>query len=410
MEKSISLLVLLSFLCLSISACTQKEATETVEQPSKASPGVKKTVTLTPMAIKRFGIAMITVQEKEDRQPLTTTGEIKADENNVFHINSLSNGRVLSDFVQLGDVIKSGQTLAILQNLDVSKVYGDYIHQAHQNEIDTHLEETKMRLAQKNYERIKMLFQEKIAAEKDLLKAEADYQIASQTVAGLKEHATHIREEAKVMLAAYGVKIGPTNSEHIESNSPITAPRSGVIIKKNITIGDVVTNSEPLYVVGDLNQVWLDIAVYDQQLQNIKIGDPVLFSSESLPGQSIKGVINYIKPSTEDNTGTFIARAVLINRHGALKPGMLGKVQIQQEHSTKKLFVPENAVQKYHNETFVFTASTPGEYKKQVVELGDHVDGGYFIASGLKAGNEIVGNGSFTLKAEMLKDLTAGDE
>jgi cobalt-zinc-cadmium efflux system membrane fusion protein len=85
-------------------------------------------------------------------------------------------------------------------------------------------------------------------------------------------------------------------------------------------------------------------------------------------------------------------------------------VQIQQEHSTKKLFVPENAVQKYHNETFVFTASTPGEYKKQVVELGDHVDGGYFIASGLKAGNEIVGNGSFTLKAEMLKDLTAGDE
>jgi RND family efflux transporter MFP subunit len=309
----------------------------------------------------------------------------------------------------LGDIIHPGQTLAIVQNLDVVKAYGDYIHQAHENEIQVHLSETRLALAKKNYERIKNLFQEKIAAEKDFIKAESDKKLEEEVLRGNLEHATHIKEEAKAMLAAYGVKLGDEHSEHVQSNSPITTPRGGVIIKKAITVGDVVSNTEPLYVVGDLSHVWLDIAVYDKQLQSIKEGDAVTFTSDSLPGRTITSHISYIKPSTEDGSGTFVARAILDNQHLELKPGMLGQVKIENHDVRRLPFVPDEALQKYGNEQFVFVVEPDGTYKKQPVETTKRVGDGFLVDRGVKAGEQIVGKGSFTLKAELLKGTTAGN-
>ncbi|MBX9569365.1 MAG: efflux RND transporter periplasmic adaptor subunit [Candidatus Obscuribacterales bacterium] len=407
MKKPVVLsLTLFTFSCVALTSCSRQEAHEDVSAPA----GPVDRITLSPKAIEHFGLTVVTVVQRSDIQTLSTTGEIKADENRVFHINSLSNGRVVTDNVMLGDIIHPGQTLAVVQNLDVAKVYGDYIHQAHQNKMDINLSETRLALATKNYNRIKALYQEKIAAEKDFLKAEADKELEQETLRGLKEHATHIKEEARAMLAAYGVKLGDGHSDHIESNSPITTPRGGVIIKKTVTVGDVVSNSEPLYVVGDLSHVWLDIAVYDKQLQSIKEGDEISFTSDSLPGRILKSHISYIKPSTEDGSGTFVARAVLDNPHLDLKPGMLGQVKIHQRHAEQLAFIPGDALQKYGKEQFVFLAEPGGSYKKQPVELAKKVEGGYLITHGLTPGQRIVSKGSFTLKAEMLKGTMAGED
>ena len=407
MEKSIALtFIVFGTACSCLFGCARKEAVEEVKTKTES----KDTLTLSPKAVQRFGFSTVTVQSKEHSQPITSTGQIVADENKVFHISSLSNGRVVSDTVMLGDVIHAGQKMAIVQNLEVSKIYGDYIHTAHQNDIDARLEETRLELAKKNYDRIKKLFEEKISAEKDMLKAEADYKLSEETLRGLHEHATHIREEARVMLAAYGVTLGSPNTETIVSNSNVIAPRTGVIIKKNVTVGDVVTNSEPLYVVADLSQVWLDIAIYDKQVEIVKTGDKVKFISDSLPGRVVSGRISYIKPLAEDKTGTFVARAVVANPNLDLKPGMIGQVEIQSLHSPSLAYLPETAVQKYGNESFVFIEQPNGSYKRQAVVLGDHLSGGYFITSGIRTGERVVDKGSFTLKAEMLKSTTSGAE
>ncbi|MBZ0189049.1 MAG: efflux RND transporter periplasmic adaptor subunit, partial [Candidatus Obscuribacterales bacterium] len=297
----------------------------------------------------------------------------------------------------------------VVQNLEVAKVYGQYIHEAHQNEIDIHLSQTRLALAKKNYDRIKSLYQEKIAAEKDYIKAESDKKLEEETLRGLKEHAIHIKDEASAMLEAYDVKLGAGHSVHVKSSSPIRTPRGGVIIKKSVTIGDVVSNTEPLYIVGDLSQVWLDIAVYDKQLQSIRKGDAITFTSDSLPGRTITSRISYIKPSTEDGSGTFVARAVLKNPHMELKPGMLGQVAIQNHSAGQLAFIPEEALQKFGKEQFVFTVDSDGSYRKHVVEPSKRVDGGILIISGVTPGQRIVGKGSFTLKSEMLKG-TMGDE
>jgi cobalt-zinc-cadmium efflux system membrane fusion protein len=406
MRNGVLVLIITTLVCCSVTSCARPEERNAAEE----APAPGDTVKLSPKAAERFGLSVVTVSEKSDVQSLTTTGEIKADENEVFHINSLTNGRVVKDNVNLGDIIHPGQVLAVVQNLEVAKIFGEYIHEAHQNEINIHLSQTKLALAQKNYERIRGMFKEGVAAEKDYIKAESDKKLEEETLRGLNEHTTHIREEAQALLSAYGVKLPPGHFEHIESTSPITTPRGGVIIKKTVTIGDVVTNTEPLYVVGDLSHVWLDIAVYDKQLQGIKQGDRISFSSDSLPGRTFASRISYIKPSTEDGSGTFVARAVLQNPHLDLKPGMLGQVKILQQHIGRLAFIPEDALQKYGNEHFVFLVEPGGTYKKQIVEPGRRVDGGYLVTHGLQAGQQIIGKGSFTLKAEMLKSTVAGEE
>jgi cobalt-zinc-cadmium efflux system membrane fusion protein len=89
---------------------------------------------------------------------------------------------------------------------------------------------------------------------------------------------------------------------------------------------------------------------------------------------------------------------------------VLGQATIATEAHEPQPFVPENAVQSYGNEKFVFRAKEKGQYQKQTVELGSKVAGGYLVQSGVQAGDKIVGKGSFTLKAEMLKSQFSEEE
>ena len=395
-------------LCCIVAGGCQRESGVPRSDPTKenSAPPDAQVVQLSADAIKSFGIEEGTVGERPNTTIIKTTGEIKADDNRVFHINALTGGRVVSDKVQLGDVIQSGQTLAVLQNQEVVKIYGDFRHQFHQNEIEIALSKTRARLATKNYERISSLYKEKIASEREFIKAEADKELEEETLKGLQKHSRHIVEEARALLRAYGVNIQDTSAERIESVCPVTAPAGGVIIEKNITVGDIVSSAQPLYVVGDLSQVWMDVNVYDKQLQDMKLGSKVRFTTDSLPGRVIQGTITFIKAFT-DSSATFTARANIVNPGLALKPGMRGQVEIIESSGSARPFVPDGALQKYQDECFVFVVDSGRCYRKQDVKIEHQVSGGYLV-SGVVPGQKIVTDGSFTLKAELMKRLSGG--
>ena len=89
---------------------------------------------------------------------------------------------------------------------------------------------------------------------------------------------------------------------------------------------------------------------------------------------------------------------------------MFGNITIINNHKENKTYVPISAVQKYGKETFVFLDLGNGKYKKQDVVLGERDNEGYFIDEGLNFGDKVVGNGSFTLKSEMLKSEFAEED
>lgn len=377
---------------------------------TEESEPISDVIELSPQAIQQTGIQTLTVQTRGVSAEITTTGEVKANENTVFHISPFVGGRIVQENVILGQSVNRGQTLAVVRNIEVAKANADFIHQLHQNEIDTQQARTRLSLAQKNLARERRLLEEGISPRKDYLQAETDATLAKAEVESQREHAVHLKAEARALMGAYGSQPSEPHSEQIKTTSAITAPRSGVVIKKNVTLGDMVTPEQVMYEVADLSQVWLDIAVYPKDMNRLKVGQSITFTSDSLPGPPFSGTIRYIQPVASEESKTFVARAYLNNPNGLLKSGMLGQVKVLMESQTNKPYVSEVAVQRYGRDTFVFKVLDKGRYQKKSVQLGDKVGDGYLVNSGLQAGDQIVGKGSFTLKAEMLKSQFAEEE
>lgn len=403
-----NLILLSSSICLS--ACT-------IHQPDKIAAPVTtlnhNRISLSKEALDSAQLEILPVENRTDQGKIITTGEIKADENRVFHINSIVAGRVVEDDVTLGKTIKLGDLLAVIQNLEVARTYGEYIHQAHQNEVDIAQVQARLELAKKTVQRLLRLNQEGIVAEKDLLIAENQQKILEIDLKGLLEHHLHIRAEAKELLATYGVSLEKEEKkgiEHIDSGSPIVAPKSGVVIQKNVTVGDVVSPSQVLYVVADLSQVWLDIAIYDKDLQKVKEGQLVTFRSDSLHGAKFSGNISYIQPVAGDTSKTFLARVILPNQNMTLKPGMFGQAEISGSGTKEYPYLYDRSLQKYNNEIFAFIRNDDGSFDKCHVSLGNRVGDGYLITDGVSAGQAVVGTGSFKLKSELLKSKISNEE
>lgn len=400
MKKQAYCMVLSLLIGLFLLAGCGKPVPQESQSPLVQQPDV---VQISPEAEKANGIQLITVGQRTCQNHLTTIGQVRADENRVFHISSLEAGRVVQDRVVLGEVVRTGQVLALIQNSGLIKIQADSIHALHDNEIGIAQAKTKLSLARQNLAREQKLFEQGVSPRKDLLQASAEVKLAQTELAGLQEHHMHIQSEAKALLDTYNVQFNP-NSERLQTGSPLKAPRGGLVTKKSITVGDTVTPDQILYEVADLSQVWLDLTIYANEVANIKLGSIITFQSDSLPGKVFRGRINYSQPGASQQSHTFLVRAFLDNPAYLLKPGMFGEATINQSHSELLPFLPKAALQTYGKENFVFIPIASGRYRKQTIVLGDSVNDGYMIKKGLTAGQQVVGAGSFILKAEMLKN------
>ncbi|CAN5663939.1 efflux RND transporter periplasmic adaptor subunit [soil metagenome] len=360
-------------------------------------------VVLSQKAAELSGIKSSLIVSEPGNSEIKTTGEVKAAEPNVFHISCMVTGRVISDKANLGDYIKAGQVLAEVQNPEVTKIAGDFIHQLHQNEVEQKQSHAKLTLAEKTLERVTQLNREGITPQKDVLMAQNAKEMIGIELQGLKEHVIHINSETRALLKLYGVQLSEAEDiRHMPSSSPLRSPKAGVIIEKTITLGDVVDTTKPLYVVADLSTVWLDVNVFDKDIGKVQVGQTAVFKSDSLPGKTIIGHISYIQPQAGDNK-TFVARAILNNPGFVLKPGMFGQVDIVTKNISRGAYVPDSALQQFNNESFVFIDRGKGNFVKRKIVLGQRIMDGYLVKSGLSVGERVVTSGSLTLKAELLK-------
>jgi cobalt-zinc-cadmium efflux system membrane fusion protein len=366
-------------------------------------------VELSPRAAKDLGLSTLSVEEKPVISEIRTIGEIKTNNDKRYVLNSMVIGRVVQDNVILGQQVKKGQVIARVENTDVARINAESVQRLHENIIGIRQAQTRLRLASTNLAREKRLFKEGISAKKSLIQAESDYAIAKDDVANLRERDTHIRAEANSLLKIYGTSTN-LNSDRIQTTGAIIALRPGIVTKKNVTVGATVTPDQVLYEVSDLSSLWLDMTIYPEYLSKIKEGQEIIFKSDSLPNKTFEGKINYIQPVSDDPTKTFLARAFVNNSSRLLRPGMFGQIFIKDNEKHMKIFVPNEAIQEYGKESFVFVSLGNGKYRKQTIEIAEAGDRGHFVNKGLRSGDKIVTNGSFTLKAELVKNQFAEDE
>jgi cobalt-zinc-cadmium efflux system membrane fusion protein len=176
---------------------------------------------------------------------------------------------------------------------------------------------------------------------------------------------------------------------------------SGTVIQKHITLGEAVSRDQDVFVIADLDSVWVDLTVYQRDLARVAVGQTVRISAgHELPVAT--GVVSYVTPLVDEETRTATARVVLPNPDGAWRPGMFVTGEITIERHGARVAVPRTAVFTIDDDTVVFVESADGFRPRPVtLRLADetHLE----IVAGLGPGERYVSRGGLTLKAELQK-------
>lgn len=194
------------------------------------------------------------------------------------------------------------------------------------------------------------------------------------------------------------------NSGKVKEHFPVYATVSGTVTEKLVAEGDYVIQGQPIVKVSNLNTVWAMFDAYENQIAQLKIGQKVTVTTNAYPGKEYDATIAFIDPSLNVQSRTVSVRATLNNQSGVLKPGMFVSSKIQLPSSaanTSLVSVPASAVLWTGNRSLVYVKTHADEpvFKMREVGLGNKSGDNYMITDGLKSGEEVVVNGTFTVDA-----------
>jgi Cu(I)/Ag(I) efflux system membrane fusion protein len=179
----------------------------------------------------------------------------------------------------------------------------------------------------------------------------------------------------------------------------LRAPMSGEIAEKMVTEGQAVHAGDNLFLIADRSVLWTDLAIFESDARLVKLGTPVDVSVDALPGRTYKGRVTFIHPTVDEKTRTLTARAEIVNRDGALRPGMYVTAQIVPA-GQRRLSVPEGAVLPTGTRNLVFVNRGDGQFMPREVQVGARGDSLIEIVHGLKPGDEVVASATYLLDSE----------
>lgn len=192
----------------------------------------------------------------------------------------------------------------------------------------------------------------------------------------------------------------------ITSEISVTAPVSGTVTKREVNQGEVVEANKELMRVTNLATVWVIAQVYEKDLALVRTGSGASVTTDSYPGRLFRGHVTYIDPNINQETRTAQVRVELENPGQILKIGMYVNAAFGSMGVAEKTVptVPSSAVQSINNRQVVFLATEqPNVFTIRPVRLGGESEGRYVVLEGLNAGDRIVTEGSFLLRAEFIK-------
>jgi cobalt-zinc-cadmium efflux system membrane fusion protein len=198
----------------------------------------------------------------------------------------------------------------------------------------------------------------------------------------------------------------------VESNESlqkyeVKSELAGTIIEKHAALGEFVGEGEAIFIIADLGSVWVDLNIFRQDAARVKVGQPVkIDGGAGLP--TAEGKITYLSPFGAESTQTLLARVVLSNPDGDWRPGLFVTGEVLFEEVTVPLAVPPGAIQTLRDWTVVFV-NEGNLYEPLVIKTGRSDADWVEITSGTKAGQRYVAEGSFIIKADILKSGATHD-
>ncbi|ULC58006.1 efflux RND transporter periplasmic adaptor subunit [Flaviramulus sp. BrNp1-15] len=192
-------------------------------------------------------------------------------------------------------------------------------------------------------------------------------------------------------------------TQKIKENFPVYATVSGTVTEKLVEQGDYIKQGQPLLKIANLNTVWANFDVYENQIDLFKKGQEVLVTTNAYANKEFKGKVDFIEPILNTKTRTVTLRVVLNNKNDVFKPGMFVTANIERvsRSNDEVLTIPASAVLWTGERSVVYLKANPDQtvFEMREVVLGNQIGNEYEVLEGLFVGNEIVTNGTFTVDA-----------
>ena len=353
----------------------EKGAPAEAKAESKEHKEDEEKIPFTDEQVKAAGMAIESAGPARIKTSLQLPGEIKFNEDRTAHVVPRVAGVVDSVSANLGQEVKRGQVLAVLSSPGLSE-----------QRSALQSAQRRLELARTTYEREKKLWEEKISPQQDYLQAQQAMQEAQIAVAN-----------ANQKLLALGATPGSAALGRYE----LRAPFDGMVVEKHISLGESVGEAVNVFTISDLSTVWAEISVAANNLNLVRIGEPVTIRSSAFD-QTASGTVSYVGSLIGAQTRTATARVTLTNPQRVWRPGLFVNVELVSSEADAPVTVSADALQTVEEKPTVFL-KVPGGFLPQHVQTGRSDGKRIEIVGGLKPGAAYAASGSFVIKSQQGK-------
>lgn len=317
-------------------------------------------------ALLKLGVAGASAADLTDPVP----ARIVIDETRSSKIGLPLAGRVTSVYVELGQRVKEGDHLFSVASPDIADL------RAGREKAAVELDAARAAL-----ERVKAMVasralpaKEELAAERDTREAEVSAKLAEAKLQSLRVSGT------------------------IENEFTVIAPRSGVVVEKNVLPGQTVSpDSGAAMQIADLGTVWVVADLFEAEASNVHEGAEAQVTSPSIPDLTLEGRVDMVSSVVDPERHTVPIRVRLPNVDGALRPNVFARVRFGVSHGAGAVEVPASALVTDGEHQYVYYQTKPGTFTRREVVAGSVHDGRVPILRGLQSGDTIVVEGAILL-------------
>ena len=231
----------------------------------------------------------------------------------------------------------------------------------------------------------------------DLLSAQEEYLLARR----LRDDT--LAASARRRLTLWDIP--PDQMDSLEARGTVArtltlrAPRSGEIVQKNVIDGQAVQAGTNLFLIADRSELWVDVAIFEQDAAAVRVGTAASITVDALPGRTFQGRVTFIYPQLDEKTRTLTARVEVANSSGALRPGMFATAELSRA-GRRAVSVPLTAVLPTGTKDLVFVNRGDGRFVPREVRVGARGHSLVEIVQGLKPGDEVVASATYLLDSE----------
>ena len=351
-----------------------ESAPEPVVMKPSAEPGVLRFPTAAPqlaqIKVERAEVAPVPLDE-----PLAA--RVAYDENATARLFAPIAGRVLEIHANIGDQVKAGQVLAVLDAPELGTAAADLA----KAQADAHQKKAAL-------ERNKSLFDAEVVPRRDLEAAQSDWHQAQAEV-----------ERARLRLANLAPGGGTQGGERYVLRAPI----AGIVATRRINPAMEVRPDadEPLFIVTDMSRLSVLVDVPERDLPLVTVGKSAQVEVSAYPHRSFEGKVVRVAPTLDPQTRRVQARVAVDNKEGLLKPEMYAKVGILADTQSELPKIPTGSLLVEGVKNYVFVEREPGVFEKREVTLAVQTRSYAYVWQGIKAGEKVVGVGALLLNAEL---------